>query len=186
MKPAALIDRDGTININTHHLNRVEDLKLIPGAGEAITRLNSAGYPVIIITNQSAIARGLLTESGLAEIHEKLKEQLSAYSATIDGIYHCPHHPDYGDRAVCDCRKPSPGMILKAANEHNIDLACSIMIGDNLTDVEAGWNAGCRGALVRTGSGKNILTQIDDDTRNRIDYIGDDLSDVVNWILSNE
>lgn len=186
MKPAALIDRDGTININTHHLNRVEDLQLISGAGEAIARLNNAGYPVIIITNQSAIARGLLTEEGLVEIHGKLKHQLSAHNASIDGIYHCPHHPDYGDCAICDCRKPAPGMLLQTANEHNIDLACSIMIGDSLTDVEAGWNAGCRAALVRTGSGENVLTKIDDNTRDRIDYIGNDLSDVVNWILSNE
>jgi|ETNmetMinimDraft_13_1059891.scaffolds.fasta_scaffold155555_1 D-glycero-D-manno-heptose 1,7-bisphosphate phosphatase len=186
MKPAALIDRDGTININTHHLNRVEDLQLIPGAGEAIAHLNSADYPVIIITNQSVIARGLLTEIGLTEIHEELKRQLSAYNASIDAIYHCPHHPDFGDGAICDCRKPAPGMIFQAANEHNIDLACSIMIGDSLTDVEAGWNAGCRGALVRTGSGENVLGKIDDNTRDRIDYIGDDLSDVVNWILSNE
>jgi len=186
MKPAALIDRDGTININTHHLNRVEDLQLIPGAGQAIARLNKAGYPVIIITNQSAIARGILTESGLSDIHDELKNQLSKFDASIDATYHCPHHPKFGDRTVCDCRKPEPGMILRAGIEQNIDLAGSIMIGDNITDVQAGWNAGCRGALVRTGSGENVLSKIDDKTRNRISYVGNDLLDVVNWMLNNE
>ena len=179
-KPAAFIDRDGTINIEVHYLNRVEQLQLIPRAGEAIARLNQAGYPVIVITNQSAIGRGLLTETGLSEIHRELKHQLSAYNASIDAIYHCPHH----ERDNCTCRKPAPGMILRAANEHNIDLAGSIMIGDNATDLEAGWNAGCRAALVRTGSGEDALKKIDRQTRDRISYIGNDLFDVVEEFLN--
>ena len=182
-QPAAFIDRDGTINIGVHYLNRVEQLQLIPRAGEAIARFNQAGYPVILITNQSAIGRGLLTETGLAEIHDELKHQLSAFNATIDAIYHCPHHPDGKDN--CTCRKPAPGMILRAANEHNIDLAGSIMIGDNATDLEAGWNAGCRAALVRTGCGEDALKKIDQQTRDRISYIGRDLFDVVNRILTH-
>ena len=180
-QPAAFIDRDGTINIEVHDLNRVEQLYLIPRAGEAIARLNQAGYPVIVITNQSAIARGLLTETGLSAIHRELKRQLSAYNASIDAIYHCPHHPDGRDN--CTCRKPAPGMILRAASEHNIDLAGSIMIGDNATDLEAGWNAGCRAALVRTGSGENALTKIDRQTRDRISHIGNDLFDVVEELI---
>ena len=179
-QPAAFIDRDGTINIEVHDLNRVEQLQLIPRAGEAIARLNQAGYPVIVITNQSAIARGLLTEPGLSEIHRELKRQLSACNASIDAIYHCPHHR----RDNCICRKPAPGMILRAASEHNIDLAGSIMIGDNATDLEAGWNAGCRAALVRTGSGENALAEIDRQTRNRISYIGRDLFDVIDQMLN--
>lgn len=186
MKPAALIDRDGTINVNTHHLNRVEDLQLIPGAGEAIARLNQADWPVIVITNQSAIARGILTESGLSDIHTELKSQLASFNASIDAIYHCPHHPDFGDHTICDCRKPEPGMILRASIEQNIDLAGSIMIGDNITDVQAGWQAGCRSALVRTGSGNDVLETIDSNTRDRISFIGNDLLDVVNWMLNDE
>ncbi len=182
-KPAAFIDRDGTINIDVHYLNRVEQLQLIPRAGEAIARLNQAGYPVIVITNQSAIGRGMLTETGLSAIHRELKHQLSAYNASIDAIYYCPHHPDGKDN--CTCRKPAPGMILRAANEHNIDLAGSIMIGDNATDLEAGWNAGCRAALVRTGSGEAALTEIDQQTRDRISYIGNDLFDVIDRILTH-
>lgn len=182
-QPAAFIDRDGTINIDTHYLNRAEQFQLIPRAGEAIARLNQAGYPVIVITNQSAIARGLLTETGLSAIHRELKHQLSAHNASINAIYHCPHHPDGKDN--CTCRKPAPGMILRAASEHNIDLAGSIMIGDNATDLEAGWNAGCRAALVRTGLGEEILTKIDQKTRDRISHIGNDLFDVVEWMLTH-
>ena len=181
-KSAAFIDRDGTINVDVHYLNRVEQLQIIPSAGEAIARLNQAGYPVIIITNQSAIGRGLLTETGLSEIHNELKHQLSAFNASIDAIYYCPHHPDGKDN--CTCRKPAPGMILRAASEHNIDLAGSIMIGDNATDLEAGWNAGCRAALVRTGCGEDALKKIDQQTRDRISYIGRDLFDVVEELLN--
>ena len=180
-QPAAFIDRDGTINIEVHDLNRVAQLQLIPRAGKAIARLNQAGYPVIVITNQSAIARGLLTETGLSAIHRELKHQLSAHNASIDAIYHCPHH----GKDNCTCRKPAPGMILRAASEHNIDLAGSIMIGDNATDLEAGWNAGCRAALVRTGSGEDALKRIDQQTRERISYIGRDLFDVIDRILTH-
>ena len=180
-QPAAFIDRDGTINIEVHYLNRVEQLQLIPRAGEAIARLNQAGYPVIVITNQSAIGRGLLTETGLAEIHRELKRQLAAHNASIDAIYHCPHH----EKDSCTCRKPAPGMILRAASEHNIDLAGSIMIGDNATDLEAGWHAGCRAALVRTGSGEDALKKIDQQMRDHISYIGRDLFDVVDRMLTH-
>ncbi len=184
-QPAAFIDRDGTINVDSGYLNRPEHLRLIPRAGQAIARLNRAGYPVIVITNQSAIARGLLTESGLSEIHAALARQLSAFNASLQAIYHCPHHPDYGDHTSCDCRKPEPGMILRAAREQNIDLAGSIVIGDNATDLKAGWRAGCRSALVRTGCGEDVLTQLDTQTRHRISYIGRDLFDVVDWMLTN-
>ena len=182
-KPAAFIDRDGTINVDVHYLNRVEQLQIIPRAGEAIARLNQAGYPVIIITNQSAIGRGLLTETGLSEIHNELKHQLSAFNASIDAIYYCPHHPDGKDN--CTCRKPAPGMILRAASEYNINLAGSIMIGDNATDLEAGWNAGCRAALVRTGCGEDALKKTDQQTRDRISYIGRDLFEIVNRMLTH-
>ena len=181
-RPAAFIDRDGTINIDTHYLNRAEQIQLIPRAGEAIARLNQAGYPVIIITNQSAIARGILTETGLRAIHRELKRQLSAHNATIDAIYYCPHHPDGKDN--CTCRKPAPGLILRAASEHNIDLAGSIMIGDKATDLEAGWHAGCGAALVSTGLGEDALTEIDQQTRDRISYIGNDLFDVIDQMLN--
>jgi len=183
--PAVFIDRDGTINVNVHHLRRVEDLELIPGADKAIAKLNTADYIVIVITNQSAIARGLLTESGLAEIHTELQNRLAKSNATINAIYHCPHHPEYGDCITCNCRKPNPDMILRAAQEHNIDLSRSYMIGDSLSDLQAGWNAGCKSALVRTGYGEDVLAQIDEQTHNQISHIGNDLLDVTHWITNH-
>lgn len=180
--PAVFIDRDGTINVNVHHLRRVEDLELIPGADKAIAKLNAAGYIVIVITNQSAIARGLLTESGLAEIHTELKSRLAKCNATINAIYHCPHHPEYGECITCNCRKPNPKMILRAAKDHNLDLTRSFMIGDSLSDLQAGWNAGCQSALVRTGYGEDVLARINEQTRKQISHIGNDLLDVTHWI----
>jgi len=185
-QPAVFIDRDGTINVNVHHLNCVEDLQLIPNAAEAIAKLNTAGYPVIIITNQSAIARGLLTEEGLTEIHTELKSILASQHASINGIYHCPHHPDYGEKIICDCRKPKPNMLQRAAQEHNLDLSRSFMIGDSYSDLLAGWNAGCQSALVRTGYGEQVISKANTENTQKISYIGDDLLDVVNWIIASK
>ncbi len=185
-RPAVLIDRDGTVNVNVHHLHRIEDLQLIPGAGEAIAKLNTAGYPVIVITNQSAVARGLLSERHLAKIHDTLQHLLSAFNAHIDGIYYCPHHPDEGEgvyRTLCTCRKPAPGLLLQAAAEHDLDLTRSIMIGDNLSDLQAGWAAGCQSALVQTGYGEHTWANADRETQARVVYAGRDLADVADWIL---
>jgi D-glycero-D-manno-heptose 1,7-bisphosphate phosphatase len=179
---AAFIDRDGTINNNVHHLHRVEDLQLIPGSARAIAKLNKAGFSVIIITNQSAIARGLLTEEGLAEIHAELKHQLASHSATLNAIYHCPHHPDHGEKIVCDCRKPRPTLLQRAADEHGLDLSRSFMVGDSYSDLQAGWRAGCQSVLVRTGYGDRVLAETDEETAKKISYVGDDLLDVANWI----
>lgn len=183
-QPAAFIDRDGTINVNVHHLHRVEDLQLIPGTAQAITKLNTAGYVVIIITNQSAIARGLLTEPGLTQIHTELKRQLAQQNATINAIYHCPHHPDHGEKVICNCRKPKPHMLQQAAADHNLDLTQSVMIGDSLTDLQAGWNAECQSALVATGYGEETWNKADDQTRDQISYYGQDLNDVANWMIN--
>jgi D-glycero-D-manno-heptose 1,7-bisphosphate phosphatase len=183
-RPAIFIDRDGTLNLNVHHLRRVKDLRLIPGAAEAVARLNEAGHLVVIITNQSAIARGYITEAYLADIHRKLARHLARAGAQFDGLYYCPHHPDYGDQTLCECRKPAPGLLLRAAAERNLDLKGSIMIGDSLTDLQAGWNAGCQSALVLTGSGENTRENADADTLDRMACIGKDLSEVVDWILT--
>lgn len=185
-QPAVFIDRDGTINVNVHHLHRVEDLQLIPNAAQAIAQLNAAHYPVIIITNQSAIARGLLTEEGLTKIHTELKHILASQNASVTDIYHCPHHPDYGDKIICDCRKPKPNMLQRAAQEHNIDLSRSFMIGDSYSDLLAGWNAGCQSCLVRTGYGEDVIAKTNAENTQKISYIGNDLLDVVHWIMSRK
>jgi len=181
---AIFIDRDGTINVNVHHLHRVEDLQLIPNADKAIAKLNAAGYAIIVITNQSAIARGLLTEAGLTEIHTELKRQLATQNATLNAIYHCPHHPEYGEKIICTCRKPKPHMLQRATKEHNLDLSRSFMIGDSLSDLQAGWNAGCQSALVRTGYGAETWKNADAQTREQVSYFGKDLLDVADWIIN--
>lgn len=157
-KPAVFLDRDGTLVEEVDYLVSPERLQLIPGAVAALRRLNEAGIPVVLVTNQSMVARGMASEGQLAAIHERLSSLLQDEGAHLDGIYSCPHHPDIGEppyRGVCACRKPAPGLLLQAARDLNLDLATSVMIGDSLRDLEAGEAAGCRQLiLVRTGHGR--------------------------------
>lgn len=157
-RPAIFIDRDGVVIELVEYLNRPEQVVLIPGVADAMAGLNRIGIPVVMVTNQSAVARGLLTETGLAEVHGRLHALLAERGARIDGVYYCPHHPDFGEwpyRCACECRKPSPGMLLQAAEELGIDLSRSAFIGDNATDIEAGNRARVgHTILVRTGHGR--------------------------------
>ena len=153
---AVFLDRDGTINVERDYLHRIADFEFIPGAPEAIKRLSDAGFLVIVVTNQAGVARGYYDETAVAALHEHIQQLLAEYGTRIDAFYHCPHHPTEGIgdyRIECDCRKGSPGMLLQAAREHDIDLDRSFMVGDKLADVEAGINAGCQPILVRTGYG---------------------------------
>jgi D-glycero-D-manno-heptose 1,7-bisphosphate phosphatase len=137
-------------------LTRAEELALIPGAVEAIAALNAAGIAAVLVTNQSGIARGFLDELRLAELHALLAERLAAGGARLDGVYFCPHHPEAGRppyRRVCDCRKPAPGLIVRAARELELDLARSWVVGDSARDLEAGAALGIPGILVETGKG---------------------------------
>ena len=154
---AIFLDRDGTINKHIGFLRKPEELELLPGVAEAIRKINSSGYLAIVITNQPLIARGEVTTEQLKLIHNKMETLLGQEGCYIDGLYYCPHHPDKGFagevaelKIECDCRKPKPGMLLKAAQDFNIDLNCSWMIGDGKNDVLAGKNAGCRTALLTT------------------------------------
>jgi D-glycero-D-manno-heptose 1,7-bisphosphate phosphatase len=151
MKPAVFLDRDGTIIENVHHLCDPALVRLLPGAARAIQQLRSAGFSAIVVTNQSVIGRGMLSVAGLEQIHEAMCRQLAADGAVLDGIYHCPVAPAVeGERAAVEHpdRKPGPGMLLRAARELDLDLARSWMIGDMLSDVLAGQNAGCCGTIL--------------------------------------
>lgn len=148
---AVFLDRDGTINRYVGFLRRPEELELLDGAAEAIRRINRSGYLAILVTNQPVIARGEVTWDGLDEIHRKLETLLGREGAYLDDIFICPHHPDKGFpgerpeyKMDCDCRKPKPGLLLQAAERYNIDLASSLMIGDQPQDDTAGKAAGCR------------------------------------------
>lgn len=152
---AIFLDRDGTINKYVGFLRNIDELELIDGVAEAIRLINESGYLAIVVTNQPVIARGEVTENELDAIHNKMETLLGAEGAYLDGIYYCPHHPHKGYEGEvpelkidCDCRKPKPGMLLKAAQDFNIDLSQSWMIGDGENDVKAGQNAGCRTALI--------------------------------------
>ncbi len=156
LKPAVFLDRDGTINVEKDYLHRVEDFIFIPGAPEAIRRLNDAGYLVIVATNQSGVARGYFGLAEVEALHAHLVKELARWGARIDAFYACPHHPGEGVGGLkvdCDCRKGRPGMLLQAAEQHRIDLTRSYMIGDKTSDIAAGEAAGCRSILVLTGYG---------------------------------
>jgi D-glycero-D-manno-heptose 1,7-bisphosphate phosphatase len=160
---AVFLDRDGVITRDVDHLRSKSQLRLLPGAARAIRRLNDAGLRVIVVTNQSAIARGWLSPEKLDEIHAELRRRLAKAGAHLDAVYVCPHHPTEGSgalRRACRCRKPNPGMLLRAARELGLSLPESAMIGDKLSDLEAGRRAGCATALVLSGQGREALRRI--------------------------
>jgi D-glycero-D-manno-heptose 1,7-bisphosphate phosphatase len=153
---AVLLDRDGVISQQTAFVNEPDDLKLIDGAAEAVARLNEAGWPVAIITNQGGIGMGYLAEAMLHKIHAKLRELLAAAGASVDAIYYCPHMENAKLTAYqvdCPCRKPGTGMLEQARDDLGIELAKSVVVGDATTDILAGIRAGCSTILVKTGFG---------------------------------
>ena len=168
---AIFLDRDGTINKYVGFLRRLEDFELLPASSKGIRKINESGYLAIVITNQPVIARGEVSYEELREIHNKMETLLGEAGAYIDGLYFCPHHPDKGFdgeisslKIVCDCRKPKPGLLLKAAKDFNIDLKSSWMVGDDLIDIKAGKAAGCKTALIGNNDyGQDLsITDIND------------------------
>ena len=141
-RPAILLDRDGVLNVKppkSHYVTKPEDFKWLPGSLEAVRLLKEAGYLVLLVTNQAGIARGMMTVQALDAVHLKMQRDLEQYGAGVDGIYYCPHGWDEG----CECRKPKPGMLYWAQNDHYLDLTRTPFIGDHSTDLEAGCRAGC-------------------------------------------
>lgn len=185
VRRAVFLDRDGVINEERDHVTTPEKLNLIPGVVEAIKKINRSEYLAVVITNQPMIAKGFATENDLDRIHAKLETLLGAEHAYLDRIYHCPHHPEKGFagerpelKILCDCRKPSPGMVLKAAADFNIDLKNSYMVGDQTVDIQTGINSGCRTIMVKTGYAGN-----DGKYSCRPDAVVDTLSDAVDSIF---
>ena len=159
---AIFLDRDGTINKYVGFLRNIDEFEVIEGVANAIKKINELGYLVIVVTNQPVIARGEVTRNELENIHNKMETILGKEGAYLDAIYYCPHHPDKGYegeisslKIECECRKPNPGMLVKAANDFNIDLNKSWMIGDSENDIKAGKAAGCKAGLI----GKEKLGQ---------------------------
>ncbi|MGB2869738.1 MAG: HAD family hydrolase [Bacteroidota bacterium] len=168
-------DRDGTINTEVDFLRVPEDLVLIPHVARAIREANELGLKVFVITNQSGVARGFLTEKDLQAVHQRLNALLAHEGAHIDEIYYCPHHPEFGSEpynVTCDCRKPNTGMLRKAARRHRVRLSQSFVVGDRCVDMKAGERAGCGTVLVLTGYGS--VEQEECLATTRVDHVAPD------------
>lgn len=149
-RPAAFLDRDGVLNVDREYVHRADQLEWIDGVPEAIRLLNDAGYLVIVVTNQSGVARGYYDEAAIGALHDRMRDTLAAQGARIDAFYYCPHHPDGKVAAFtmrCDCRKPGTGMLEQAARDWHIDRARSFMIGDKDIDTAAATAFGIHSAL---------------------------------------
>ncbi len=184
-RSAVFLDRDGTIIREVNYLSRLEEIELFPSAAAAIAKLNQQQIPVILVTNQSGVARGKFTEEFVKESHNYLQKLLQKQNAHIDDFFYCPHHPKAGNppyKTVCTCRKPAPGMLLAAAGKHHLNLQQSYVIGDKLIDVELGFKAGAKGILVETGYGLKEKKQLEN-SKIIPDKICIDLSQAVDWIL---
>jgi D-glycero-D-manno-heptose 1,7-bisphosphate phosphatase len=182
---AVFLDRDGTINEEVNYLGDPALLKLTPGAAKAIHLLNAHKIPVIVITNQAGIARGYFNEAQMHSVHQALDLMIAMENAKIDAYYYCPHHPTAGIgeyKTNCACRKPEPGMLYQAAQDLHLDLSRSYLVGDKLTDIQAGNLAGCQTVLVETGYGKAESKIQQDEIK--IDRICSDLLSAIDWILS--
>jgi len=174
-------DRDGTLNRDTGYIKTREELVLFPDTIPAVKRCNDAGLTVIVITNQSGLARGYFSGSDLRAIHEELRGQLLAEGAWIDDILVCPHHPEEG----CWCRKPNPGMIEQAAARHEIDLTKSYLVGDKYMDVALAARAKIKGILVKTGPLSEEAIGMIQDHHLSVSYVANRLLDAVDWILED-
>ncbi|MGV8108365.1 D-glycero-beta-D-manno-heptose 1,7-bisphosphate 7-phosphatase [Methanospirillum sp.] len=183
MIKAIFLDRDGVITADPpHHAHRIDQLSLIPGSAEAIRLLNRHGFTVIVITNQSGVAKGMYTEKDIHIFNTEMQKRLMELGAYVDAIYYCPHHPEgivpeY--RKDCDCRKPKPGMLRKALNDMKLTLDGSFLVGDKWSDIRAGKSVGCTTILVMTGHGQDEYTEM----KGSSNYYADDLLSAVKNII---
>lgn len=191
LRRCAFLDRDGVINEEVEYLHDPERVVLVGGVAEAIAALNRAGVAVVVVTNQAGIARGMYTERELAAVNARIAALVAQAGGRFDGTYFCPHHPEAGQGAykvACRCRKPAPGMLEQAAAELGLDLAGSVIVGDKLSDLEAGRAVGCAAVLVRTGYGAQEearLAAARSTAGVRPDATFDSLSAALPWLLSH-
>ena len=185
-RPAVFLDRDGTINEQMGYVNHLSRFQLLPGVARAIRSLNEAGLPVVVVTNQSGLARGYFPESLLEAVHAELHRLLAREGAHLDGLYICPHHPEAREerfRLDCDCRKPRPGLLERAAAELGLDLGRSYMVGDRWSDLRCGAAVGATTVLVLTGYGRGDAAYVGPGQTVQPDHVAEDLEAAARWIL---
>lgn len=188
MNRAVFLDRDGTVNEEVGYLRDLGQLRLIPGAGPAIRLLHEAGLKVVLITNQSGVARGYFPESFVHETHALLEKMLQEEGVRLDGIYYCPHHPTAGNSRytmTCDCRKPGTGLIDRAARELDIDIKRSYVVGDKWSDIELGQRAGAHSILVRTGFAADDAGNARPPHVKDPDFVAHTITDAADWIIED-
>ena len=186
-RPAVFIDRDGTLTEEMGYVNHPRRVRLLPRSAEAIRRLNHAGIPAVVVTNQAGVARGYFSEDVLHAVNGAVIALLKEAGAHLDGVYVCPHHPSVGEppfRLDCDCRKPKPGLLHRAAADLSLDLAGSTMIGDKPSDLGAGRAVGARSILVLTGYGLGEWEYRRAGFSVEPDHVAEDLLDAVEWVLA--
>ena len=184
LAPTVFLDRDGTLIEEVGYLSHLDRIALYPWSIESVKLLNRAGFKVVVVTNQAGVARGLFDEDFIDEAHRFLDQKFSDGGATIDKFYYCPHHPEASVeayRSECDCRKPKAGMLWKAAQELQLELSHSFVIGDRLSDLRLGQAVGARSLLVRTGYGETTARELNDDVE--VAYTAPELMTAVAWIL---
>jgi len=185
MNRAVFIDRDGTISEEVGYINHLSRFRLFPHSAAALKQLHQAGYLAIVITNQAGVARGYFSEAMVQAIHKRMTEELEASGAALDAIYYCAHHPSAGQppfRLDCDCRKPKPGLLLRAARDFDIDLENSWMVGDRYSDIELAANAGVKSVLVLSGYGRGEWEHQRDNWAIQPDLVAEDLLEAVSSI----
>lgn len=186
-RPAVFLDRDGTINEQMGYINHITRFKLLPGVAQAIRTLNEHWLPVVVVTNQSGLARGYFPESLLDEVHQEMSYRLALEGAHIDGLYVCPHHPEAKEerfRIACNCRKPKTGLLEQAAIDLHLDLQRSFVVGDRWSDLRCGAAVGATTILVLTGYGRGDACYIGPGQAVQPAHMAEDLEDAVRWILS--
>lgn len=179
MRPAIFLDRDGVINRNRlDHVKSWAEFEFLPGVLDAVRRLAQLEWPVVVISNQAIVGRGLVSRQTMDEISEQMTSVVWSVGGRIDRVFYCPHRPE----EHCECRKPRPGLLLNAASEMGLDLTRSFFVGDAESDVRAAQAAGCRPVLVKTGRGFGQMARLRQS--NAVGYyLADDLAEAVNWIL---
>jgi len=187
-RPAVFIDRDGTISEEVGYINHPSRFRLFPYSAEAIKILNDNGWLAILITNQAGVARGYFSEDVIISVHDQLKRDLQDGSAQLDAVYYCVHHPSVGEppyRLDCGCRKPKPGLIVRAAKDFEIDLTASWVAGDRYSDVELARNAGLHSAFVLSGYGRGEWEYQRESWKHRPDIVSENLLEAVKMIVGS-